>query len=172
MTRSSLLLTPRKKTRRKKSKKNWKTKNKPAVKPVFRPSLLLTLRSTESCHATPASSSSSSNIYYMSFIMEYCNVLSKISRKAKQTTNNWYWIANLVDWAKCWTVWVSRFHLSAIVSFECCDNLFLCVLDHFSYHLLDTQFVDHFPHLLLDGLLLLVLVWTAVSLFVWVTSIS
>ena len=32
--------------------------------------------------------------------MEYCNVLSKISQKAKQKTNNWYWIANLVDWAK------------------------------------------------------------------------
>ena len=96
----------KKKNKKKKTSKNKmreKTKNKPAVKPVFRPSLLLTLRSTESCHATPASSSSSSNIYYMSFIMEYCNVLSKISRKAKQTTNNWYWIANLVDWAciKC-----------------------------------------------------------------------
>ena len=36
--------------------------------------------------------SSSSNIYYMSFIMEYCNVLSKIYRKSKQKTNYWYWL--------------------------------------------------------------------------------
>ena len=72
--------------------------------------------------------------------MEYCNVLStavwkgfscvsKISRKANQTTNNnWYWIANLVDWAKYCQILpntamlgeqikISRFHWIKILYF-------------------------------------------------------
>ena len=48
-----------------------------------------------SCPPHELKFSSSSNIYYMSFIMEQCNVLSKIYRKAKQKTNNWYWIGQI-----------------------------------------------------------------------------